>query len=389
MRVSTASDTGAGLHRRGRSVASSLAAHGDLPAAQPPARAPALDLPRPGAPRRRGLLRSPSTRTGCRPTRTSTRTPTWSPASCWRRPARRASCRRTPTPWWGRCGSAPPEGRFYPKYPLGQPLLVAAAIKAFGLAAAFLVNPLLMTLALLGVFLLVREAVGSAGGPAGDAGDGDEPGAARRDQRSGQPRRLARLHRLGDVPAAALVAHREAPRTRRSPASCSATRRSSATPRGCSCCRVALVALFRLGRQPERGESAAPSPARPLLAGWGGCCRSPARSLSICGRCTASPATTPPTRAPPSRTAYFAHNWRLTVRQLFTLGLPLLLPLAVLGLAAPRLARERRLGLVLWAWPLPNLLLYIVLLLGARTTSTTSASSSPSSRRWCWGWPGC
>src|SRR3954469_7793759 len=39
-----------------------------------------------------------------------------------------------------------PEGRFYPKYPLGQTLLVAAAIKTFGLRAAYLVNPFLMTL---------------------------------------------------------------------------------------------------------------------------------------------------------------------------------------------------------------------------------------------------
>src|SRR4051794_3866111 len=52
-----------------------------------------------------------------------------------------------------------PGGRCYPKYPLGQTLLVAAAVKAGGLRAAFWISPVLMTLGLLGVFLLVREAV--------------------------------------------------------------------------------------------------------------------------------------------------------------------------------------------------------------------------------------
>jgi len=44
-------------------------------------------------------------------------------------------------------------------------------------------------------------------------------------------------------------------------------------------------------------------------------------------------------------------------RQFFTLGLPLLFPLTVVGLALLA-RRDRRLGLVLWAWTLPNLLLY-------------------------------
>src|SRR5436305_8113103 len=57
-----------------------------------------------------------------------------------------------------------PSGRCYPKYPLGQTLLVAAAVKAGGLRAAFWISPVLMTLGLLGVFLLVREAVGSFAG---------------------------------------------------------------------------------------------------------------------------------------------------------------------------------------------------------------------------------
>ncbi|HEY4563059.1 MAG TPA: glycosyltransferase family 39 protein, partial [Thermoanaerobaculia bacterium] len=57
-----------------------------------------------------------------------------------------------------------PEGRFYPKYPLGETLLVALAVKTAGLRAAYWISPLLMTLALLGVFLLGREIAGSFAG---------------------------------------------------------------------------------------------------------------------------------------------------------------------------------------------------------------------------------
>ncbi|HEY4574102.1 MAG TPA: glycosyltransferase family 39 protein, partial [Thermoanaerobaculia bacterium] len=57
-----------------------------------------------------------------------------------------------------------PAGRCYPKYPLGQTLLVAAAVKAGGLRAPFWISPVLMTLGLLGVFLLVREILGSCAG---------------------------------------------------------------------------------------------------------------------------------------------------------------------------------------------------------------------------------
>src|SRR4051794_5168477 len=57
------------------------------------------------------------------------------------------------------------EGRFYPKYPLGQPLLVALAVKAAGLRAAYWISPLLMTPALLGGFLLGRQIPGSLAGP--------------------------------------------------------------------------------------------------------------------------------------------------------------------------------------------------------------------------------
>src|SRR4029077_15949908 len=56
-------------------------------------------------------------------------------------------------------------------------------------------------------------------------------------------------------------------------------------------------------------------------------------------------------------TAYFAHNWGLTARQLSSLGLPVVLPLGILGLVILAV-RERHLAAILWAWLLPNLVLY-------------------------------
>ena len=268
--------------------------------------APPPALPRPGARRRRPVpdLDPPVTR--CRPIRTSTRTPTSSPASCSRRPARRGSCRRTPTAWWARCGSAPPDGRFYPKYPLGETLLVAATVKAFGLRAAYLVNPLLMALALLGVFLLVRDAAGSPPACSAMLMMAAEPGGARRDQRSRQPRRLARLHRLGDVPAAALVADGEARRrgARRPPARLLDDRplhrgAAAAAAPAWSCSSGSAAAVGA----PRRSRAVAA-----LLAGWAAADRrpggvQPARAAPLTGydathESTAfSPATSPTTGA--------------------------------------------------------------------------------------------
>lgn len=58
-------------------------------------------------------------------------------------------------------------GVFYPKYPVGLPILYAIAIKLGGAAhavqSAYLVNPFCMTLALVAVYLLVRLACGSFG----------------------------------------------------------------------------------------------------------------------------------------------------------------------------------------------------------------------------------
>ncbi len=247
------------------------------------------------------------------------------------------------------------DGRFYPKYPLGQPLLVAAATETLGLSAAFAVNPLLMALALLGVFLLVREAAGS---PAGllamlalalspvvlaETNDPDSHAASLaftvwgmflllRWWRTGKPGAAALAGLL--LGYSAIVRYTE----------------------GLLLLPLLLVVLFRVGRGPagvERRRSF--GAAAVLLAGWAlPIAAQVAFNLRALHSLTGYDTTHESTAF---STGYFAHNWQLTARQLFTLGLPLVLPLAVIGLAV--LAwRQRPLGIVLWAWLLPNLLLY-------------------------------
>jgi 4-amino-4-deoxy-L-arabinose transferase-like glycosyltransferase len=245
-----------------------------------------------------------------------------------------------------------PEGRVYPKYPLGQTLLVAAAVKAFGLRAAYLVNPLLMTLALLGAFLLVREAAGSFAGllamltmatsPALLAETNDPDSHAScvffttwgmflllRWWRAGRPVHAALAGLLLGL--SAITRYTE----------------------GLLLLPMALVALFQLeGRDRRRSLAGVAA----LVAGWllpvAG---QVAFNLRVLHRLTGYGATH-------ESTAFTLGSLELhagqVLRQFFTLGLPLLFPLAVAGLALLTL-RERRLGIVLWAWVLPNLLLYM------------------------------
>jgi hypothetical protein len=53
-------------------------------------------------------------------------------------------------------------GVFYPFYPIGYPLLAAAAYRIGGPSAAFLVNPVMTVAALLGAFLLARQFLSDA-----------------------------------------------------------------------------------------------------------------------------------------------------------------------------------------------------------------------------------
>jgi 4-amino-4-deoxy-L-arabinose transferase-like glycosyltransferase len=245
-----------------------------------------------------------------------------------------------------------PEGRFYPKYPLGQTLLVAAAVGLAGPRAAFLINPLLMTLGLCGVFLLIRDAAGSLAGLLGmlamaaspvllaETNDPDSHAGSVcftawgmfllfRWWRDGQHRHAALAGLLLGL--AAITRYTD----------------------GLFLLPMGLVALFRLGRRWDRRRLAG---AALLAAGW----LLPvagqlAFNLRVLHRFTGYGATHESTAF--SLDALARHGLE-ALRQLSALGLPLLFPLGVVGLLLLTL-RDRRLGLVLWAWTLPNLLLYM------------------------------
>lgn len=243
------------------------------------------------------------------------------------------------------------DGRFYPKYPLGQPLLVALAIKAAGLRAAYWVNPLLMTLALVGIFLLGREIAGSFAGllamiamaaspvTLDEVNDPDSHAGSLcfttwgmllllRWWRTGKLRHAVLAGLL--LGFSAIVRYTE----------------------GLLLLPVLLVVLFRCGRRPDRRTLGAVAA---LAGGWlapvAGQVLFNLRALhSLTGYDTTHESTA-------FSAADFIHNLPLTARLLVTLGLPVVLPLGILGLAVLA-CRERRLAAILWAWAVPNLVLY-------------------------------
>lgn len=244
-----------------------------------------------------------------------------------------------------------PEGRFYPKYPLGMTLLVAAAVKIGGLRAAFLVSPVLMTLGLLGVFLLVREILGSFAGLLAmltmaaspvllaEANDPDSHGAVVFLTTWGMLL-LLRWWRTGKLHHAALAGLL---------LGLSAITRYT---EGLLLLPMALAVMLAPQSSPHGRRLAG---AAALAAAWllpvG---LQTAFNLRVFHRLTGYGATNESTAF---GLGHLARHAGLVLHQLFLLGLPFLFPLAVLGLAL--LAwRERRLGLVLWAWALPGLLLY-------------------------------
>lgn len=66
---------------------------------------------------------------------------------------------------WVGAGMGTPQERFYPKYPIGLPALVAVLVKVGGLRwgtwMAYLISPICMTLAMVAVFFMLRMVAGS------------------------------------------------------------------------------------------------------------------------------------------------------------------------------------------------------------------------------------
>ena len=118
----------------------------------------------------------PACATGFRRIRESIRTATWSAGGCsrktsrcaWRRPSR-ARKEFDPHQFVGRmwvgADLGTPQERYYPKYPIGLPALVATSLwiggDTWGPIIVYWINPVAMTLAVLATFLLVRLVAGS------------------------------------------------------------------------------------------------------------------------------------------------------------------------------------------------------------------------------------
>ncbi|HEY4564022.1 MAG TPA: glycosyltransferase family 39 protein, partial [Thermoanaerobaculia bacterium] len=221
-------------------------------------------------------------------------------------------------------------------------------VKAGGLRAPFWISPVLMTLGLLGVFLLVREILGSCAGLLGmlamatspvvlaETNDPDSHGGVIFFTIWGMLL-LLRWWRTGRLHHAALAG---------------LLLGLSAITRYTEGLLLLPMALVMMLAPKDRRRLAGGTA---MAAGW----LLPvglqiAFNLRVFHQLTGYGATNESTAF---GLGHLARHAGLVLRQLFFLGLPLLFPLAVLGLAL--LAwRERRLGLVLWAWALPGLVLY-------------------------------
>jgi hypothetical protein len=270
----------------------------------------------------------------------------------------------------GRMWIAAPDGRYFPKYPAGLPVIVAIVYRLAGPSAAYFISPVAMTLALAAVFLIVRLVAGSFGGvlavvivatspvTLGLTNNPNSHAAALCCVSWGFYLLLRWWQRRGSWRAAlaGLLL------------GCAATIRYG---EALVLLPVLLVALFNV-RLRERGswlEAAA------LLGGW----VLPIMLLLVSNRLTLGAWTGYDATGESTGfdRQYLAQNWDGVIRQLAGAGLFLTLPLGVLGLVQ-LFARNWRVATVLWAWVLPGVLLY-----GAYYWAPARTTSGRRCR--CWG----
>lgn len=250
----------------------------------------------------------------------------------------------------GRMWVAAPDGRYFPKYPAGLPVIVAVVYKLAGPAAAYFISPVAMTLALVAVFLIARLVVGSFGGALAalivatspvTLGLTNNPNshAATLCFASWGFYLLLRWWQRGGYWRAALAGLL---------LGCAATIRYG---EALFLLPVLLVAVFSLRLRVRRAWLGVAA----LLGGW----VLPVVLLLASNRLTLGSWTG--YGATGESTGfdwrYFAQNWDVVIRQLAGTGLFLTLPLGVLGLIQ-LFARNWRLATVFWAWVLPGVLLY-------------------------------
>jgi hypothetical protein len=250
----------------------------------------------------------------------------------------------------GRMWVVSADGRCYPKYPAGLPVIVAAVYKVAGPTAVYFVSPVSMTLALAAVFLIVRLAAGSFGGILGALIVATSPVTLglTNNPNSHAPALcfvtwgfylLLRWWQRGGFWRAALAGLL---------IGCAATIRYS-------------EALLILPVLVAAGFSLRPRERKSWLevATLAGCWAAPILLLLVTNRVTLGGWTgyDATHESTGFDRQYFAQNWDVLLRQLAGTGLFLTLPIGILGLIQ-LFARNWRLATVLWAWLVPGVLLY-------------------------------
>jgi hypothetical protein len=250
----------------------------------------------------------------------------------------------------GRMWVAAPDGRYFPKYPLGLPLIVAGVWKVAGPTAVYFISPAAMLLGLTAVFLLARRVAGSFAGllavlivaaspvTLGLANNPNSHAAALCAATWGTYFLLG-WWQSGGLARAALAGLL---------IGLAATIRYSEALLGLP---LILVALFNL--RPGDGRSRAEAFA--LLTAWA----APILLLLSVNRLTMGTWTGYDATHESTGFAirHLARHWDVVIRQLAGTGLFLTFPVGVTGLIL-LFARNGRLAAVLWAWVLPPVLLY-------------------------------
>jgi hypothetical protein len=253
----------------------------------------------------------------------------------------------------GRMWVGAPDGRYFPKYPLGLPVIVAVVLKIGGPSAVYFISPVCTTLALAGAFLIVRQVAGSFAGILGTLILATSPVTLGLTNNPNSHAGalccatwgmylLLRWWERGTFWRAALAG---------ALLGAAATLRYTEALLGLP---LLLVALFNVHWR--RGASWAQ--AGTLL----GCWALPIAALlafnqTAMGSWTGYGSTHESEFGKAFTWEHFGQNWEVMVRQFANTGLFFTLPIGLMGLTL-LLARNWRLSLVLWAWLLPSVLLY-------------------------------
>jgi hypothetical protein len=251
----------------------------------------------------------------------------------------------------GRMWVATADGRYYPKYPPGFSIIVAIVLTFGGPIAVYFISPVLMTLALGGVFLIVRQVAGSFAGILGMLIVASSPVTL---MLANNPNShagalcfvtwgmylLLRWWERGTFWRAALAG---------SLLGCAVTIRYT---EGLLVIPLLMVAFFNLHWR--RGKSW--GQAGTLIGCWAGPILLVLLSnRAVFGGWTGYDSTNESTAG--FKWEYFQSHWEMMIRQFANTGLFFTLPIGLMGLILLQ-ARNWKLSLVLCSWLLPSVLAY-------------------------------